>query len=286
METATVPRLPWRGVAAERPDGVTVPPARLALFRAGRMLKRWRYVGLYGPETMLCVGSAHVGPTWQVWWAVWDRGERRLHERTRMLTGRGRVEVEEAGRVRVRDGGVAIDLELDEGPGVETLSPAGRAWIWTRKQGHVPARGTVVLDGRHLQLDGRAFVDESAGYHDRTTSWRWSAGTGVATGGEQVAWNLAEGIHDSPRDSERTVWLDGEPREVGPVRFAADLGSVAFHGGGRLDCAAEATRVRDDNLLVFRSRYAQPFGTFSGVLPGGIELAEGYGVMESHDVRW
>jgi hypothetical protein len=37
---------------------------------------------------------------------------------------------------------------------------------------------------------------------------------------------------------------------------------------------------------VFRSRYRQHFGTFSGVLPDGIELAEGYGVMERHEVRW
>ena len=40
------------------------------------------------------------------------------------------------------------------------------------------------------------------------------------------------------------------------------------------------------NLLVMRSRYRQPFGTFTGTLPGGIELAEGYGVMEEHDVLW
>ena len=286
METATAPPLPWRGAAAQRPPGVTVPPARMPLLRAGRMLKRWRYVGLYGPEVMLCAGSARVGPSHQVWWAVWDRGERRLRERTRMLLGRGRVAVEEPGRVTVRDGEVEIDLALEEGGGVETVTPAGRAWIWTRKQGHVPARGTVRAGGRAFRIDGRAFVDESAGYHDRVTSWRWSAGTGVGAGGEQLAWNLAEGIHDSPRASERTVWVDGEPREVGPVRFAPDLGSVAFGEGGELRCAAEATRERDDNLLVFRSRYAQPFGAFSGTLPGGLELAQGYGVMERHDVRW
>ena len=40
------------------------------------------------------------------------------------------------------------------------------------------------------------------------------------------------------------------------------------------------------NLLLMRSDYRQPFGTFAGTLPGGIELAEGYGVMEQHDVRW
>jgi uncharacterized protein DUF2804 len=283
MEPST---LPWRGIAADRPRGVAVPPARMPLFRAGRMLKRWRYVGLYGPELMLCAGSAHVGPTHQVWWAVWDRGERRLRERTRVLAGRGRVEVEAPGRLRVRDGDVEIDLALEEGPGMETVTPAGRAWIWTRKQGDVAARGTVTLDGRPHDVDARAFVDESAGYHDRVTAWRWCAGTGRAADGRPVAWNLAEGIHDSPRDSERTVWVDGAPREVGPARFAPDLSSLAFAEGGELRCTAEATRERDDNLLVFRSRYAQPFGTFSGTLPGGLELAEGYGVMERHDVRW
>ena len=40
------------------------------------------------------------------------------------------------------------------------------------------------------------------------------------------------------------------------------------------------------NLLLLRSDYRQPFGVFSGTLPGGLELAEGYGVMEQHDVHW
>jgi len=277
---------PYRGDGSERPAGVVVPPARMPLFRAGRMLKRWRYVGLYGPEIMLCAGSAHVGPTWQVWWALWDRQARHLDEQTRQLVGRRHVQVERAGRLHVADGDVSIDLALDEGPGVETVTPAGRAYIWTRKQGGIPARGRVRAGAREWEVDGPAFVDESAGYHDRATSWRWSAGVGTAADGRSLAWNFAEGIHDSPRNSERTVWVDGEPSEPGPVRFAADLSGIALAEGGELRCAAEATRRRDDNLLVFRSRYEQPFGTFSGALPGGLELAEGYGVMERHDVRW
>ena len=282
METAFT----YRGDGSDRPAEVVVPPSRLALFRAGRMLKRWRYVGVYGPELMLCVGSAHVGPTWQVWWAVWDRDARRLHERTRQLAGRRRVAVEAAGRVVVLDGDVAIDLALDEGPGVETVTPAGRSYIWTRKQGGIPARGRVAVAGREWTIDGPAFVDESAGYHDRVTSWRWSAGVGTSRDGRALAWNFAEGIHDAPRASERTVWVDGVPAEPGPVRFSDDLARIEFAEGGELRCAAEATRERDDNLGVFRSRYEQPFGTFSGVLPGGLALADGFGVMERHDVRW
>ena len=50
----------------------------------------------------------------------------------------------------------------------------------------------------------------------------------------------------------------------------------------------EEWSAREDhtNLLLFRSDYRQPFGTFSGRLPGGPELSEGYGVMESHEVFW
>ena len=44
--------------------------------------------------------------------------------------------------------------------------------------------------------------------------------------------------------------------------------------------------MNSDDLKLFASEYRQPFGTFSGALPGGVTLAEGYGVMERHDVRW
>ncbi|MDQ6915457.1 MAG: hypothetical protein M3155_06555, partial [Actinomycetota bacterium] len=74
----------------------------MPLLAAGRLLKRWRYVGVYGPELMLCAGSAHIGPTWQVWWAVWDRRTGRLHERTRLARGRDAVRVEQPGALWVR----------------------------------------------------------------------------------------------------------------------------------------------------------------------------------------
>ena len=35
-----------------------------------RPLKRWRYVGVYTPELMLCVGDARIGGIPQRWWAV------------------------------------------------------------------------------------------------------------------------------------------------------------------------------------------------------------------------
>ena len=168
----------------------------------------------------------------------------------------------------------------DEGAGVDVVSPHGRQWIWTRKQANVPVRGTVTLDGRERQLEDVAFIDDSAGYHAHRTAWRWSAGHGRLEDGRPVGWNLVDGVHDDD-PSERTVWVDGEPHEVGPLEFADDLSRV-----GGLEFSAWSERTDHTNLLLFRSDYRQPFGTFGGELPGGLRLAEGYGVMEEHDVRW
>jgi hypothetical protein len=183
--------------------------------------------------------------------------------------------------VRVRADDVAIDLALEEDAGVECVSPHGRSYIWTRKQGGIRAHGTVALGGRPRAVEARAIVDDTAGYHARHTAWLWSAGVGVAASGAPVAWNLVAGVHDAPEASERTVWIDGAPHHVGPVEFAPGLERVAD-----LRFSAEAVRARTENLLIMRSDYEQPFGTFSGELPVAGELREGYGVMERHEVVW
>jgi hypothetical protein len=103
-----------------------------------------------------------------------------------------------------------------------------------------------------------------------------------------VGWNLVTGVNDSPKDSERAIWVDGVPFEPERVEIAADLSVVRFAEGGEMRFSEwpGATREERTNLIVVRSSYRQPFGEFSGVLPGGLELAEGHGVMEWHDVRW
>jgi hypothetical protein len=247
-------------------------------WRGTRPLKRWRYVGVYTPELMLCVADARIGPVPQRWWAV-TFPDGTLRERT--TVGRGGVSVEGTS-ARVDAKGVQIELELTEGAMVEVASPAGESYIWTAKQAAVPVRGHATVDGRRHEIDAdAAFIDDSAGYHPRHTAWKWSAGVGRLDGGRRVGWNLVTGVHDSAEHSERTVWVDGEPREVADQEFADDLSSV-----GGLRFTAWSAREEDKNLIVMRSRYRQPFGTFEGELPGGLRLAAGYGVMEEHDVYW
>ncbi len=145
----------------------------------------------------------------------------------------------------------------------------------------------MTLDGRSRPFVGRALIDDSAGYHARTTDWEWAAGIGATADGVALTWNLVTGVHDADTASERTIWVDGEAREVGPVRFASDLTSVTFAEGGALQFSPESERARHDRIgPVIVSDYRQPFGTVSGTLPGGLELAAGFGVMERHHARW
>ena len=274
--------LPWRGPAPNRP-GLSLPPGSMPLVHARALRKRWRYVGVYSDDLMLCAARAAIGPFTQTFWAVWDRQEGRLFENTRMRPGSNEVAL--AGpEVRIRAPGVRADLMLGEGQPVEAICPSGRGWGWTEKRAGIAVRGTVEIEGRRQAVDALGVDDQSAGYHQRNTSWFWSAGVGAAADGRGVAWNLVTGINDPPRNSERGVWVDDEPYEPDPVVFEG-LNGVAFADGERLTFTSESERARNENLILFRSRYRHRFGTFGGSLDG-IELAWGLGVMEEHEARW
>jgi hypothetical protein len=251
-----------------------VPHAVRAPAKGGRPLKRWRYVGVFGEEVMACFGVVRIGVLPQAFWAVLDADG--LRERTRFVPRA--VDLRD-GVVRVR-GVAALRVEPD-GEAIEVTNRHGAQDIWTRK---TPARVRGTLAGRAVDLP--ALIDDSAGYHARVTEWEWAAGAGTTADGRDVRWNLVTGIHDGATGSERRVWIDGEPREVGPVTFSEGLDEVRFAEGGALRFAARAERARHDDVLLFASEYRQPFGTVTGTLPDDIELASGTGVMERHRARW
>jgi len=69
------------------------------------------------------------------------------------------------GRANVADGGISIDLVLEEVAGIEAVCRSGDSYAWTRKQGGIRARGAVELEGRRVAIDGRAVIDDTAGYY-------------------------------------------------------------------------------------------------------------------------
>jgi hypothetical protein len=301
---AALAELPWRGPGPDRP-ALALPPDRLPMLGPRRRLrKRWRYVGVFCDEFMLCAARAQVGPFGQTFWAVVDRADGRIWERTRKRPPLTRGEVwserasgghwpigcAEAGVVTLLDASeVRAELQIGEGRWVESICSTREAgengYVWTRKR-IAPVQCDVVLPGgRSFRRSAFGVEDESAGYHPRHTVWSWSAGVGTASDGRLVGWNLVSGINDPERDSERAIWVDGEPSEPAPVSFDEDLGGIDFADGSRLAFEAEAERRASENLGLIRFHYRQPFGAFSGSL-AGIELASAHGVMEHHDALW
>src|SRR5947207_58591 len=121
--------LPYRGeFGAQRPralDALALPPTPMPSHHRSRTLKAWRYIGVFGPELMLCLGQVRIGRARQTFWAVWDRENRRLYERTRI--GRGRL-ILAPGVAYLVDGEVYVELHLEETAGIETVCPAERSY--------------------------------------------------------------------------------------------------------------------------------------------------------------
>jgi hypothetical protein len=255
----------------------------MPLRSAGQTRKRWRYVGCFGEELMLCAARAQIGPLNQSFWVLWDRRSRRPAAHTALRPGSREVRMD-GPRIEIEARGLRASLLLGESAPIETICPSGDAWSWTRKRAGMPVAGTVEFEGRRFEIAGRGVDDESAGYHQRHTSWLWSAGVGEAVDGRPLAWNLVEGVNDPAQNSERAVWVGGVPHEPAPVHFDG-VAAIEFAGGERLRFISESAHARDDNFLLVRSRYRHNFGTFAGSLDG-IELAGGLGVMEEHDAVW
>jgi hypothetical protein len=260
-----------------------VDPTSLPLFESRQLRKRWRYVGVFADEVMLCAARAQVGPLTQSFWVLLDRGSGRQWSHAALRPGSREVRME-GPRLEIDAPGLRASLQLGESTPIEVTCPSGRATAWTRKRVGMPIEGTLEVPGRRWDIAGRGVDDESAGHHQRHTSWNWSAGVGTAADGSPVAWNLVTGINDPPNGSERAIWIDGEPTEPPPVGFDAP-DQLRFSDGGILRFGAESEHTHDDDYLLIRSHYRHRFGSFSGSL-GGIELVEGIGVMEEHDALW
>ena len=261
-------QLPWRGPGPGRPTDLKLPPDRLPLLGPGRRLrKRWRYVGVFCDEFLLCAARAQVGPFGQTFWAVVDRESGEMHERTvkRPPLTRGEVWSERADRRpladRLRRGrrrhpdrrrrGDAPRCGSARASWAETVCPAQgegeRGYVWTRKR-IAPVECDIELPGgRSFKRAAFGIEDESAGYHPRHTVWSWSAGVGTSADGRAVGWNLVSGVNDPPERSERAIWIDGEPSEPGPVSFAADLERDRLRGrlAARVQRRGRAPRERE-----------------------------------------
>src|SRR4051812_8853116 len=90
----------------------------------GQNRKRWRYVGLYGRELMLCAARAQVGPFGQCFWALWDREDGSSAEHTRLRPGGSEVRMD-GNRVEIRARHLRAELVLGDSAPIEAICPSG-----------------------------------------------------------------------------------------------------------------------------------------------------------------
>ena len=277
---------PIAATAPARPDGLALPPARMPLLQGGRPLKRWRYCGIYGEELMLCAAKrAHrrrsrrrSGPCSTarrgrlVERTAFTRGTRRDRRRARLGRGRG---VDDRARARGgRRAGRGRQPRTAARTSGRASSRFARAAPWSSTRGR-------------WELDAAGLVDASAGYHARHTVWQWSAGVGTTSDGRALCWNLVNGVHDAPSASERTrlgrrAAARDRARGRSPptsARSASPAASARLRAGGRARARRRPRAVRERVRAAVRD-------VQRARCPAGSTLAQGFGVMERHDVRW
>ena len=280
--------------------------------RRGR-LRRWSYVA--AADAQIAAGAAIVDLGYVVASFLWicregqvlqweRKGVPRVHGRVPpridgppawFRQGRHRVQIGD-GVVRAEVGPPSqrLSLHLDlvpDAPATVVVGTPHGGWNATQKVAGERATGSVSAPGWTGSLAGGGWRDFTVGRQDRHTTWRWAAAAGRTPTG-RVGINVGTGMNGQP-PGENVVWWDGMPRglEVTVLEpVAAFEGAWKLAGPGwQLDFRPDGVRAADENLLLVRSRYVQPIGTFTGTLPGPdgtpvpVELR---GVTEDHEARW
>jgi hypothetical protein len=281
--------------------------------------KRWQYVWLATPDAMLALAIVDTGYLASGFCAIFDRGGQRLliddnpvlppfcatiadeagDGGSARLTGPGiQARIERAGgRVLViaHWGHAVVELTLDVSrapPPMTAIAPVGvpGRFDLTQKTVLVPAEGEIRAANIRFSVQGAlAGLDFTHGYLARDTAWRW-AFAGGRQGSRLVAFNFSDGFLQG--SGENVVWLEGEPRPAGEVRFTFDKSAPlsdwqirSLDGAVDLAFHPEGQREQSIDLKLIASKYVQPFGTFSGKLHG-VEIDRLPGVTESHVARW
>lgn len=158
-------------------------------------------------------------------------------------------------------------------------------------------RGSLTIEGvRHALNPGEstALLDWHQAYYPAHTWWKWATFAGFTENGRRLALNLTHNLAlDEATLTENALWLDGECSRLGPARF--EVGSpgspwrIRTEDGADLAFTPLGERRENTRVGPVRSLLRQPYGTFTGTLPGPsglIRLGRAFGLCEDHDARW
>ena len=195
-------------------------------------------------RTRCCARRARsIGGVPVAWWAVWD-GERAARAHAPRAAGPVRMA---PGHVRARRRSSCASRRAS---GVEVVSPHGAQYIWTRKQGGIPMRGTrarPAVRGPRLRRRLRRLPRAPHRLALVGRRRRRRVGRARSRGTSSTACTTRR------QASERTVWVDGEPHHgrrrcrsptTSPASATCAARPVAARAHARAPAAADL-RVRD-----------------------------------------
>ena len=247
------------GTGARAPRRRRCPPARMPPLRGGRPLKRWRWVGAFGPDAMACATR------------VVDR-----RRAGRVVGGVGR-------RATARAHAPPPASRCGWSPG--TCAPPGSSCASTRPRASRSSRRTARSTSGPASRAASPCAGRCSAGRSRATAWSTTPrattpatppGAGRSASAPPSRARASPGTWSrastTAEPSERTVWVDGTPHQVEPLAFADDLSAV-----GDLRCEPVAVRAHRERLLLLASEYEMPFGRFSGTLPLAGCIARGMG---------
>jgi hypothetical protein len=199
-------------------------------------------------------------------------------------------------RLRADSRDLGLDIVLDSErapPAITAVSQPGGGISVTEKRVLLSAAGTARVGRETVPIDDAlGGLDYTQGLLPRHTVWRWAFLLGQARGGTRVGLNLVQGFTGAP---ECALWLGDElhPLDEGRFTLAGALSPWRIATAcGAVDLTFTPCGLHEEhrNLLLVRSRFLQPMGSYSGRvrLPGRPELVlDGVlGVAEDQDVLW
>lgn len=267
----------------------------LAVVRTGYLATAFGFAYDLAKRTML-VDRTVLGPTMAA--RVAD-GPHENGALARFSLGRSSIVLARGGSridVRARLGDLEVEAAVDESaapPSVSAIAPLGGGLVnATEKRALARVSGHARAAGRTFDLSrATAGWDYTHGLLPRHTRWRWAFALGRTTDGAPIAFNVVEGFVG---EAECAAFFDGGVIPIAEPRFEMDVERPSLpwtlRGDGiDLSFSPGAVHAQHTKLVVIRSRFVQPVGTFSGALrvDGRDVRVEGLpGVVEDQDVLW
>lgn len=283
--------------------------------------KRWVYAAVATEEMWFSLAIVRTGYAATAFAFAYDlQGNRMMLDRTAMgpagvarvsddfhqqgeiatfSMGRTNLAVSRRGSsldLRARMGDLELDAAVDESagpPAITAIASLGEGLVnGTEKRALLGVRGAARVGQRRVTLDGgTAGYDYTHGLLPRHTRWRWAFALGKTTSGEPFGFNVVEGFVG---EAECAAFLGEEIAPIAEPRFEFDVHEPMkpwrlVGEGMDLEFRPGGVHAQHTNLLIVKSRFIQPVGTFRGTVRAfgrEIEVVGLPGVVEDQDVLW